>query len=127
MNDVLNSADYTATAWLNRTPLPAWWLLVMIGVGSNLTIGLGAKRFNSLLLAVLPLTVAVSLFLIADIDSPRGRPGSGRATEFDPAGGVAERPLSLAKRPRSRRSAYGQTLSTPAVDGPLRADFGRSP
>ena len=44
----------------------------MIGVGSNLTIGLGAKRFNSFLLVVLPLTVAISLFLIADIDSPRG-------------------------------------------------------
>ena len=72
VNDVLNSADYTMAAWLNRIPVPAWWLLVMIGVGSNLTIGLGAKRFNSLLLAVLPLTVAISLFLIADIDSPRG-------------------------------------------------------
>jgi hypothetical protein len=43
----------------------------MIGVGSNLTIGLGAKGF-SLLLIILPLTVAISLFLIADIDSPRG-------------------------------------------------------
>ena len=72
MNDVLNSADYTAAAWLNRIPVPAWWLLIMIGVGSNLTIGLGAKRFNTFLLAVLPLTIAVSLFLIADIDSPRG-------------------------------------------------------
>ncbi len=72
MNDVLNSADYTTAAWLNRIPVPAWWLLVMIGVGSNLTIGLGARRFNSLLLIVVPLTVAISLFLIADIDSPRG-------------------------------------------------------
>jgi hypothetical protein len=72
MNDVLNSADYTTAAWLNRIPVPAWWLLVMIGVGSNLTIGLGAKRFNVLLLTLLPLTVAISLFLIADIDSPRG-------------------------------------------------------
>jgi hypothetical protein len=72
MNDVLNSADYTTAAWLNRIPVPAWWLLVMIGIGSNLTIGLGAKRFNLLLLTILPLTVAISLFLIADIDSPRG-------------------------------------------------------
>jgi uncharacterized membrane protein len=72
MNDVLNSADYTAAAWLNRIPVPAWWLLILIGVGANLTIGVGAKRFNSLLLVVLPLTIAVSLFLIADIDSPRG-------------------------------------------------------
>jgi hypothetical protein len=62
MNDVLNSADYTTAAWLNRIPVTAWWLLVMIGVGSNLTIGLGAKRFNSLLLTVLPLTVPSPYF-----------------------------------------------------------------
>jgi hypothetical protein len=36
------------------------------------TLGFGARRFNSLLLLVLPVTVAVSFFLIADIDSPRG-------------------------------------------------------
>ena len=72
MNDVLNSADNTTAAWLNRIPVPAWWLLVAIGIGSNFTIGLGAKRFNGSLLLILPLTIAVSLFLIADIDSPRG-------------------------------------------------------
>ena len=72
MNDVLNSADYTTAAWLNRIPVPAWWLLVAIGIGSNLTIGLGAKRFNASLVLILQLTIAVSLFLIADIDSPRG-------------------------------------------------------
>jgi hypothetical protein len=46
--------------------------MFMIGVGSNLTLGIGARRFNSLLLLVVPLTVSVSFFLIADIDSPRG-------------------------------------------------------
>lgn len=73
MNDVLNATDATTAAWLDRIPIAAWWLLFVIGIGSNLTIGLGAKRFNAfLLLLVLPLTIAVSLFLIADIDSPRG-------------------------------------------------------
>jgi hypothetical protein len=41
-------------------------------VGSNVMLGFGAKRFNSSLLLVVPLTVSVSFFLIADIDSPRG-------------------------------------------------------
>ena len=72
MNDVLNSADATTAAWLDRIPIPAWWLMVMVGVGSNVTLGFGAKRFNSLLLLIVPLTVSVSFFLIADIDSPRG-------------------------------------------------------
>jgi hypothetical protein len=72
MNDVFNSTDATAAAWLDRIPIPAWWLLVMIGVGANVTLGFGARRFDSLLLLVVPLTAAVSFFLIADIDSPRG-------------------------------------------------------
>jgi len=72
MNDVLNSADFTMAAWLNRIPIPAWQLMVMIGLACNVTLGFGAKRFNSLLLLVVPLTVSVSFFLIADIDSPRG-------------------------------------------------------
>ena len=72
MNDVLNSADYTRAAWLNRIPIPAWWLMVMIGLACNVMLGFGAKRFNSFLLLVVPLTVSVSFFLIADIDSPRG-------------------------------------------------------
>jgi hypothetical protein len=39
----------------------------------GLLLGFGARRFNSLLLFVLPPTVvAVSFYLIADFDSPRG-------------------------------------------------------
>jgi hypothetical protein len=84
MNDVLNTADTTTAAWLDRIPIAAWWLMLVIGVGSNVTLGFGAKRFNLFLLVVLPLTVAVSLFLIADIDSPRG-------------GMVAVAPLNLSR------------------------------
>ena len=72
MNDVLNSADYTEAAWLNRIPMPAWWLMVIIGVACNVTLGFGSRRFNSFLLLVVPVTVSVAFFLIADIDSPRG-------------------------------------------------------
>ena len=72
MNDVLNSADYTQAAWLDRIPTMAWVLMILIGIGCNITLGFGARRFNSFLLLVLPLAIAVSFFLIADIDSPRG-------------------------------------------------------
>ncbi len=71
MNDVLNSADYTEAAWLNRIPATAWWLMIIIGVACNMTLGFGSKRLRSLLLFILPVTVSISLFLIADIDSPR--------------------------------------------------------
>jgi hypothetical protein len=72
MNDVLNAADYTTSAWLNRIPGAAWTLMFLIGIACNFTLGFSARRFNSFLLYVLPLTVAVSFFLISDIDSPRG-------------------------------------------------------
>jgi hypothetical protein len=74
MNDVINSQGYTQAAWWNRIPKAAWAFLILISALCNLMVGYGARdlRSRSILLAVLPLVVAISLFLIADIDSPRG-------------------------------------------------------
>lgn len=74
MNDVLNSQGYTQAAWWNRIPIAAWVLLVVIAVCCNLMVGYGARRPESeaILFLVMPLVVAISFFLIADIDSPRG-------------------------------------------------------
>jgi hypothetical protein len=74
MNDVLNSRGYTQAAWLNRIPNAAWCLMAAIAVCSNLLIGYGGRRggARTILLLVLPLVIAVSFTLIADIDSPRG-------------------------------------------------------
>jgi hypothetical protein len=74
MNDVLNSQGYTQAAWWNRIPIAAWGLMGAIGICCNLLIGYGARRGEpkAILLLVLPLVVSISLFLIADIDSPRG-------------------------------------------------------
>jgi hypothetical protein len=71
MNDVLNSQGYTQAAWWNRIPFEAWVLLAVIAIGCNLLIGYGARR-TTFLFIILPLAVALSFFLIADIDSPRG-------------------------------------------------------
>ena len=73
MNDVLDSQGYTQAAWWNRIPTAAWCLMGAIAIGSNLLLGYGArgtKAHLSLSLA-LPVIVAVSFFLISDIDSPR--------------------------------------------------------
>ena len=72
MNDVLNSQGYTQAAWWNRIPRGAWCLMFGIALFSNALVGYGARRPDTKLLLVLPVVVAVSLFLIADIDSPRG-------------------------------------------------------
>ncbi|WP_028218613.1 bestrophin-like domain [Paraburkholderia oxyphila] len=74
MNDVLNTQGYTQAAWANRIPVSAWGLMMLIAFFSNLMQGYGARGSTGrrVLLFVLPITVALSLSLIADIDSPRG-------------------------------------------------------
>jgi hypothetical protein len=74
MNDVLNSQGYTQAAWLNRIPVAAWILMAIISILCNMLIGYGMHGPNAepRLLLILPLVVAVALFLIAEIDSPRG-------------------------------------------------------
>jgi hypothetical protein len=74
MNDVLNSQGYTQAAWWNRIPIAAWALMLSIAICCNLLIGYGARgaEKKTVLFTILPLLVAISFFLIADIDSPRG-------------------------------------------------------
>jgi hypothetical protein len=75
MNDVLNSQSYAQAALWNRLPAAAWALLGLIAILSNFLMGFGARSLLSrsvIFLLVLPLVVSIALFLIADIDSPRG-------------------------------------------------------
>jgi hypothetical protein len=72
MNDVLNSQGYSQAAMRNRVPIEAWALLVIISMFCNLMIGYGAEEKAAFVLLVLPVVLSISLFLIADIDSPGG-------------------------------------------------------
>jgi hypothetical protein len=71
MNDVLNSQGYTEAAWRNRIPAAAWTLLFLTAIFCNLLFGYHARGKSSVLLLVLPTALAISFFLIAEIDSPR--------------------------------------------------------
>jgi len=71
MNDVLNSQGYTQAAWWNRIPSSAWGLMAAIALFCNLLIGYAAGQMWRPLFFILPLAVAISFFLIADMDSPR--------------------------------------------------------
>ncbi len=95
MNDVLNSQGYTQAAWRNRVPIEAWALLGIISFFCNLMIGYGAQASSRLLPLILPAVLSISLFLIADIDSPR-------------RGLVRVRPLNL--------ESLAQSLPAPAKD-----------
>jgi hypothetical protein len=74
MNDVLNSQGYTQAAWWNRIPRAGWGLMIAIATCGSVLMGYGARSLvpESVLLLVLPLVVSISLFFIADLDSPRG-------------------------------------------------------
>lgn len=72
MNDVINRQGYTQAARWNRIPLPAWALMATIAVFSNFLIGYGAREYHIFTLLIVPLAIAVSFLLIADIDSPQG-------------------------------------------------------
>lgn len=72
MNDVINRQGYTQAARWNRIPPPAWALMAIIAVFSNFLIGFGANKVRVFVFAIVPLAIAVSFLLIADIDSPQG-------------------------------------------------------
>jgi hypothetical protein len=73
MNDVLNAQGYTQSAWWNRIPLGAWYLMCALAISCNLLIGYGVRGSKGVggLLLVIPFVVSISFFLIADVDSPR--------------------------------------------------------
>jgi hypothetical protein len=73
MNDVLNSQGYTQAAWWNRIPASAWSLMLAIAVCCHLLVGYGTRNSKSqrVIRLAFPMVIAISFFLIADIDSPR--------------------------------------------------------
>jgi hypothetical protein len=74
MNDVLNSQAYTQAAWWNRIPVAAWVLMAVIAVICSFLVGYTVHKPEARprRVFVLPLIVAFSFLLIADIDSPHG-------------------------------------------------------
>lgn len=74
MNDVLNSEGYTHAAWLNRIPVEAWALLLLVALLANGMIVYSGRSMHKggWQLLILPILVAVAVTLLADIDSPRG-------------------------------------------------------
>jgi hypothetical protein len=72
MNEVIDFQGYAQAASRNRVPDAAWTLMVVIAICCNFLAGFGAYRVRGLLIIILPTLIAISFFLIADIDSPRG-------------------------------------------------------
>jgi hypothetical protein len=73
MNDVLNSQGYTQFSWWNRIPVEAWVLMGVIACCCCVMLGLYLRtgRTHRGLLIMFPVLIALSFFMIADIDAPR--------------------------------------------------------
>jgi len=71
-NDVVVSRLSTEAVWSNRIPRAAWILILITSIGCNLLVGYRARRTDWLVFLVMPVAVSISLFLISDLDSPRG-------------------------------------------------------
>jgi len=73
MNDVLNSEDYSEAARINHIPPGVWFLMIVIALFGCVLQGYGTKGTlrRGLLITIVPVTVALSMALISDIDSPR--------------------------------------------------------
>jgi hypothetical protein len=74
LNDMINSQGYAQAAWWDRIPSAAWGLMAVIAICCNFLFGYAARHSERKyrLFLVLPLIVAISFFLISDLDSPRG-------------------------------------------------------
>ena len=71
VNDVLNSQEDTQAAWAFRLPVAAWFFMFVAAIFSALLSGYSRRRKGITVFAIVPLAVSISLFLIADIESPR--------------------------------------------------------
>jgi hypothetical protein len=72
MNDVINRQGYTQAARWKRIPEPAWALMITIALFSSFLIGYGERKPLNFTLLIVPLAIAASFLLIADVDSPQG-------------------------------------------------------
>jgi hypothetical protein len=70
MNDVINRQGYTQAAFLNRVPVAAWLLMVAIAIFCNFLLGYRAQGKARVMFLILPVAIAISFFLVSDIDSP---------------------------------------------------------
>jgi hypothetical protein len=72
MNDVVLSQRSSQGAGWNRIPVSVWVLMAAISIGCNFLIGYRARRTDWLVFLIMPVAVSISLFMISDLDSPRG-------------------------------------------------------
>jgi hypothetical protein len=70
VNAMLAARAETVAAFSDRMPLPAWALMIFLAVVANAILGYAAHRADETLFVALPVSLAASFFLIAEMQSP---------------------------------------------------------
>jgi len=71
LNDSIDLTEKRLATLENRVPNAVWLLLVLVSVLSCLTIGVSERRRFWFVMVMSPLTIAIVMALIADLDAPR--------------------------------------------------------
>jgi hypothetical protein len=95
LNESIDLSEKRLATLENRVPNAVWLLLVLVSILSCLTIGASERRRIWFVMVVSPLTIAIVMALIADLDSPRsgliqiGQQSLSRIQQDLKSGGVA--------------------------------------
>jgi purine-cytosine permease-like protein len=71
LNELGDLTEKRLAAEENRVPLPIWLMVILISVLACVVTGYSMRRRQLVEMIVLPLTVAIVMALVADLDSPR--------------------------------------------------------
>jgi len=71
INDVIDLGEKRLAAVENRIPISIWVMLLLISVLTCLTFGYSARSRFWMVSVISPLMIAIVMWLIADLDSPR--------------------------------------------------------
>jgi len=71
-DELYASQQKTLSSWRRQIPLPAWIMLIVFALCTNFLIGYNARHVkgNNLLIVTFPILIALSLFMIAEVDVP---------------------------------------------------------
>ncbi|MGA2428571.1 MAG: hypothetical protein ABSH13_08715 [Candidatus Acidiferrum sp.] len=71
LNDLIDLTEKRLATLENRVPNAVWLLLVLVSILDCLTIGVSERRRFWFVMVISPLTIAIVMALIADLDAPR--------------------------------------------------------
>jgi len=71
LNETTDLSEKRLATLEDRVPLPIWVMLTLVSLLACLTVGMSVQRRVLYVMLVTPLTIAIVMALIADLNNPR--------------------------------------------------------